>query len=102
MFDQEAESALQGKRCLQHMEINAVIAHLNKLPRLSEAAHVTTFKCYRETADGGPKEVIVEIHDSGPEVEGARYSCEARSDDGKEASGNRADRVEVALDRKSV
>ncbi len=78
------------------MEINAVIAYLNDRSRLFEAAHVTTFKCYRETADGGPQEVTVEIHDAGPEVEGARYSCVARSD-GKEASGNSHDRVEVVL-----
>ena len=79
------------------MEINAVIAYLNKLPRLSEAAHVTTFKCYRKTADERMQEVTVEIHDAVPEVEGARYSCVARSDDGKAASGNPADRVEVVL-----
>jgi hypothetical protein len=80
------------------MEINAVIAHLNKMTKHFEAAHVTTFKCYRETADGGPKGITVEIRDSGPEMEGARYSCVARSnDDGKAASGNPHDRVEVAL-----
>ncbi len=79
------------------MEINAVIAYLNNLPRLSEAAHVTTFKCYRETDDGGMQEVTVEILDEGPEVEHARYSCVARSNDDKAASGNPADRVEVAL-----
>ncbi len=81
---------------LQHMEINAVIAYLNKLPKLSDAAHVTTFKCYRETRDGGTQEVTVEILDAGPEVEGDRYRCVARSD-GKAASGNPADRVEVVL-----
>ena len=79
------------------MEINAVIAYLNNLPKLFEATHVTTFKCYRETAGGRTQEVTVEIQDEGPEVEGARYSCVARSDDGKAASGNPADRVEVAL-----
>jgi hypothetical protein len=79
------------------METDAVIAHLNKLPRPSEAAHVTTFKCYRETADKGPKEVTVEIHDAGPGVEGARYSCVARSADGRAASGNPHDRVDVVL-----
>ena len=79
------------------MEINAVIAYLNKLPRLFGAAHVTTVKCYRETADGRTQEVTVEILDVGPEVEDGRYSCVARSDDGKAASGNPADRVEVVL-----
>ena len=79
------------------METNAVIARLNKLPRLSEAAHVTTFNCLRETADGGQQEVTVEIHDAGPGVEGTRYRCVARSADGKAASGNPHDRVNVVL-----
>ncbi len=78
------------------METSAVIAYQNGLPRLSEAAHVTTFKCYRKTADGRTQEVTVEILDAGPEVEGDRYRCVARSD-GKAASGNPHDRVEVVL-----
>ncbi len=79
------------------MEINDVIAHLNRLPTLFAAAHVTTFKCCRETRDGRTQEVTVEIHDKGPELGGTRYSCVARSDDGKAATGNPAHRVEAVL-----
>jgi ketosteroid isomerase-like protein len=83
------------------MEPDLVIAYLNNLPRLFEAAHVTTFKCYRQSADGRTQEVTVEIHDAGPrgdpEAYPPRYRCIARSDDGKTASGNSADRIDVVL-----
>jgi hypothetical protein len=78
------------------MEPHVVIAYLNTLPRLFEAAHVTTFKCYREAANGRTQEVTVEILDRGP-GDFPRYSCVARSDDGKAASGNSADSVDVVL-----
>jgi hypothetical protein len=83
------------------MEPDVVIACLNNLPRLFRAAHVTTFKCYRDAGDGRTQEVTVEIHDTGPkanpEVDPPRYHCIARSDDGKTASGNSADRIDVVL-----
>jgi hypothetical protein len=79
-----------------HVGPHDVIAYLNNLPRLSEASHVTTFKCYREAADGRTQEVTVEIHDRGP-GDAPRYSCVARSDDGKGASGNSNDTLEVVL-----
>jgi hypothetical protein len=41
------------------MEPDLVIAYLNNLPRLFETAHVTTFKCYRQSADGRTQEVTV-------------------------------------------
>jgi hypothetical protein len=78
------------------MQTDAVIAYLNNLPHLFEAAHVTTFKCYRETADRRTQEVTLEILDAGPGV-GPRYRCVARSDDGKVASGNPGDRVDSVL-----
>jgi hypothetical protein len=88
------------------MDTDAVITHLNGLPGLDSATHVTIFRCYREAADGHIQEVYVEIHDDGPtvelqddgqEVEVRRYRCVARSDDGKAASGNSADRVSTVL-----
>jgi hypothetical protein len=78
------------------MEPHVVIAYLNNLPHLFEAAHVTTFKCYREASDGHTQEVTVEILDRGL-GDVPRYSCVARSDDGKAASGNSADSVDVVL-----
>jgi hypothetical protein len=89
-----------------HIDTDAVIAHLNELPGLHSASHVTTFRCYREAADGHTQEVYVEIHDDGPtvvqqddgqEVEVRRYRCVARSNDGKAASGNSAGKVNTVL-----
>jgi hypothetical protein len=89
-----------------HIDTDAVIAHLNELPRTHSAAHVTRFRCYREATDWRTQEVTVEIYDSGPiieqqddgqEVETRRYYCVARSDDGKAASGNSADKVSTVL-----
>jgi hypothetical protein len=63
-----------------------------------EAYHITTFRCRRRTKSGGVQGVAVEIHDSGTQ-EGAasRYRCIARSDDGKEASGDAASSIHTAL-----
>ena len=88
------------------MNTDAVIAYLNDLPDLFGAAHVTRFRCYRAAADGRAQRVTVEIFDEGlmlkqqgdgQEVEVRRYSCVARSDDGKVASGNPAGNVRTAL-----
>jgi hypothetical protein len=88
------------------MNTDAVIAYLNDLPRLFGAAHVTRFRCYREAADGRAQRVTIEIYDEGSrveqrddgqEVEVRPYSCVARSDDGKVASGNSADKVSTVL-----
>jgi hypothetical protein len=57
---------------------------------------VTTFKCYRQSADGRIQEVTVEIQDRGL-GDSPRYSCVARSDDCKAASGNSADQIDVVL-----
>jgi len=90
----------------EHIGTDAVVAYLNEMPRLFGAAHVTRFRCYREAADGRAQRVILEIYDEGlmvqqqddgQEVEVRRYSCVARSDDGKVASGNSADKVSTVL-----
>ena len=79
------------------VDTNATIEHLKSLPRISEAYHVTTFECVREARDGSPRIVTVEIHDAGEGVDYSRYAAVVRSDDGRAASGNRADSVEAAL-----
>jgi hypothetical protein len=97
---------MEESRLPNHMDTDAVIAYLNDLPDLFGAAHVTRFRCYREAPDGRAQRVIVEIYDEGlmvkqrddvQEVEIRRYSCVARSDDGKVASGNSADKVSTVL-----
>ena len=84
----------------EHFDTDAVIAHLNSLPRTHSALHVTMFKCFRETADGRSQEVTVEIYDSGPEVlEQTRryYYCVARGEDGKATSASSAESVSKVL-----
>jgi hypothetical protein len=84
---------------LDHIDTDAVIAQLNRLPRTHSALHVTMFKCFRETADGRSQEVTVEIYDSGPNVleQTRRYYCVARGEDGKATSANSADSVTKVL-----
>ena len=63
-----------------------------------EAYHVTTFRCRRKKESGGVQGVTVEICDSGTqEGSTSRYRCIARSDDGKEASGDAASSIHTAL-----
>jgi hypothetical protein len=84
----------------EHIDTDAVIAQLNRLPRTHSALYVTMFKCFRETADGRSQEVTVEIYDSGPEVlEQTRryYYCVARGEDGKATSANSAESVTKVL-----
>jgi hypothetical protein len=84
----------------EHIDTDAVIAQLNRLPRTHSALHVTMFKCFRESADGRTQEVSVEIYDSGPEVlEQPRryYYCVARGEDGKATSANSAESVTTVL-----
>ena len=84
----------------EHIDTDAVIAHLNSLPRTHSALHVTMFKCFRETAEGRSQEVTVEIYDSGPDVlEQTRryYYCVARGEDGKATSASSADTVTKVL-----
>ena len=92
--------ATQGEsRLPDHIDTDAVIAQLNRLPRTHSALHVTMFKCFRETADGRSQEVTVEIYDSGPDVleQTRRYYCVARGEDGKATSANTADSVTKVL-----
>jgi hypothetical protein len=70
---------------------------LEKLPGLVSAAAEQRFRCFRETKDGGTEEVTVTILDRGPESGGTRYLCEVTTEDGRRASGNASDNVQVAI-----
>ena len=70
---------------------------LKKLAGIFEAYHVTTFKCYRHAKSGGDQEVTVTITDAGPDNTYTRYHVEARTADGRAASGNGAATVQNAL-----
>lgn len=74
------------------------VAHLQKVAGFFEVYHVTTFTCFRERRDGGgTQEVTVSILDAGPSKPDLRYHVSAKSNDGKSATGNPAERLDVAL-----
>jgi hypothetical protein len=59
-----------------------------------EVSHITSFECYRKAKDGTTQKVIVEILDAGLDVNPElRYQCEARTEDGKMATGNPASSI---------
>lgn len=62
-----------------------------------EVHHLMTFRCHRRMKEGSAQEVMVEVSDGGPDMEQGRYSCVARSNDGKTALGNPAESIEDAL-----
>jgi hypothetical protein len=77
-----------------------LIATVKKFTPFTDVYHVTTFKCY-QTVDAKNGRVVVatvEIHDRGDECDpGVRYSCVARSEDGKGVSSNPMPNIEAAL-----
>lgn len=79
------------------MDIEATRTFLEQLPGLQAAYIVHTFRCWRDTKDGGAEEVTVSILDRGPEARASRYTCEVTTADGRRASGNANDNVQVAI-----
>ena len=57
---------------------------------------ISTFRFYRTDKDGNPQEVTLDILDAGPERQ-ARYTCLAKTNDGKTALGNLETSIEYAL-----
>ena len=56
------------------------------------------FVSYREARDGRHQKVVITILDAGENAPaGLRYHCVARSEDGKQASGNSSESLESAL-----
>jgi hypothetical protein len=62
-----------------------------------EVYHITTFKGYRDRADGATQAVTIEILDSGEEAGDSRYACVATSEDGKTTTGNNAPTIDWAI-----
>lgn len=81
------------------MNTETVIAKLKKVADFSELYQRTTFEGCRKGKDGTPQEVEVSIFDAGSNVAlpENRYYCEARSEDGKTATGNTASSIDMAL-----
>lgn len=59
---------------------------------------VERFEFMRHRPTGGDyQKVTLEVFDMGPEKESIRYSCRAISEEGREAHGNPAESIDVAL-----
>lgn len=69
---------------------------LKKMPGFIDVLHRSTFWCHRRTKSGADQVVTVEILDAGP-GKSPRFWVSAKSDDGKEASGNAQDTLNNAL-----
>ena len=80
------------------MDSSSIINQLrqNKVANFFEVYHQTYFECYRNAKNGSVQEVLVKILDSG-QSEGQRYHCIATSKDGKTATGNPAESIELAI-----
>lgn len=78
------------------VDTTEVIAYLVRDTDLSETAQVTTFVGYRP-ANEGMQEVTVTVLDGGEEAGPDRYTVSARSENGKEAHGNTAETLDVAV-----
>jgi len=71
------------------MDTRKVLAELKKLAGFFEVYQKTTFSCVRHDKNGNTQEVDVDICDAGPDADPLlRYSCVARSQGEKMATGN--------------
>ncbi len=79
------------------MNIEKIAAQLKKDANLTEVCHKTTFVGYRKDKNGNNQEIEVDILDAGPIRPEYRYTCIARSEDGKMATGNPDSSIEMTL-----
>lgn len=80
------------------MNTGEIIRRLKKECNIYEVYHKTGFHCVREAKNGHSQKVEVDILDAGPDVDPPlRYSCEAKSEDGKVATGNPAETINEML-----
>jgi hypothetical protein len=74
-----------------------LIQYIENVSRSFEVSEVRVFKGYRKRKDGGIKEVTIEIHDRGSELPAGRYRVIATDEDGRQASGNGDNALDVVL-----
>lgn len=80
------------------MNTREIISGLKQEAGFSEVYHKTGFHCVRKDKGGKEQEVEVDILDAGPDVNPTfRYSCIAKSKDGKTATGNPDSSIPVVL-----
>jgi hypothetical protein len=80
------------------MNENQVIKQINEMEGFFETAHKTSFTAFRRAKDGTEKEVCIDILDAGSDTDSqSRYSCEARTENGRMATGNPASSISDVL-----
>ena len=79
------------------MNTDKLISELKKHANFFEVYHKTSFRCFRKAENGNDQEVNVDILDAGPDAGQLRYHCVAKSEDGKMATGNPAESIEIVL-----
>jgi hypothetical protein len=79
-------------------DLIASITKHKKFHGIFEVYHRTSFQGYRTAKNGESQKVEVDIFDAGPNVNSIlRYHCVATTEDGKRATGNAAESVDIAL-----
>jgi len=66
------------------MGTTETIGHIERELGMSETSRVTTFRGIREEADGGLREIAVEVLDAGKRAKGRRYAVNLRFEGGGE------------------
>ncbi len=79
------------------MNIEEIATRLKKDANIFEVRQKTTFTGYRKDKNGDNQEIEVDILDAGPNEPKVRYTCIARSEDGKMATGNPDSSIEMAI-----
>jgi hypothetical protein len=80
------------------MNNDEIINRLKKATGAFEVYHKTSFQCFRTAKDGSVQDVTVEIWDGGPDIDpNLRYTCIAKTTDGRSATGNPDYSIEAVL-----
>ena len=79
---------------MDEKELHEAVAALGNLSNVQRVYH---FNATRKLKDGGGELVSIEIHDSGQDCEGGRYTVVARNEQGRGASGNSFNAIGPAL-----
>lgn len=79
------------------MTEDTIVGMLKAVPGAFEAYLRTDYEVYRNKKDGGTQKVNIAVYDSGPSMRSSRYHVVATSDDGRTATGNPAESLEITM-----
>jgi len=79
------------------LEIDEMLEMVKKASGAAELYHVTTFRGYRPDEKGNQREITIEVLDMGPGHLAGRYTIVAEDKQGRTATGNGDDSLDVAL-----